>query len=396
MGILRSSTVSPANMTRRARILHLSCDFPDALVAAKTPAVANLVRAADAFDHFVYSLNRVSWRRGIEAVPFADNRVAVAYGAPPKGILLTVFLDRLAAFLLADIARRSLTFDVTHAHKLTIEGLVGERIADRLGVPFVCGIWGNTDAKLVRLRPDLRHRWRRVAAKARLLLPAAPWATDALERLLALDRTKVVPLPIMPTHDRLMRSAVTTPSLISVFNLDHWRNKGAAALVDAVARLRRKEPHLALDIFGGGGSRAIREAGRIIERAQAGAFVRLRGPLPNERVIETLNQYAALAMPSRRETFGLVYVEALFAGIPVLFSRGRGIDGYLPAEAIGYACNPRDQADIETGLHHLLRNQQRLKQSIGELQASGGLNAFTVAGIVRTYEAAISRALAGD
>lgn len=383
-------------MSLRTRILHLSCDFPDPLVPGKTQAVANLIRASRDFDHFVYSLNRMSWPLGIRAKPFAEDRIAVAYGAPPKGVLLTVFLDRLCTFLLDDIARRGLAFDIVHAHKLSVEGLLAERIAARLGVPYLCSIWGNTDVRLASLRPDLRSRWRAVADNARILLPAAPWAVDALDRFVPLDRRKVVLLPIVPTSERMMSATPTGPSLVSLFNLDHWRNKGASRLIPAVSNLRREIPGIELDIFGGGSERAVRELHRIISSAGADAFVHLRGPLANEQVIERLNGYAGLAIPSRRETFGMAYVEALFAGIPVIFSRGRAIDGYLPAEHIGFACDPADTGNIEEGLRRILVDQARLKESIAGLQASGGLEVFTATGITRAYSDAIAQARAGD
>src|SRR5690606_25930143 len=34
------------------------------------------------------------------------------------------------------------------------------------------------------------------------------------------------------------------------------------------------------------------------------------------------------AMPSRFETFGLVYVEALLQGLPIIYMHNEGIDGY--------------------------------------------------------------------
>src|SRR5690606_40262221 len=40
------------------------------------------------------------------------------------------------------------------------------------------------------------------------------------------------------------------------------------------------------------------------------------------------------AMPSSGETFGLVYVEAMLQGLPILFTKGEGIDGFY-TEKIG-------------------------------------------------------------
>lgn len=37
-------------------------------------------------------------------------------------------------------------------------------------------------------------------------------------------------------------------------------------------------------------------------------------------------------MPSKPETFGLVYVEALSQGLPILYAKGEGFDGYFDEE----------------------------------------------------------------
>src|SRR5699024_2595672 len=39
-------------------------------------------------------------------------------------------------------------------------------------------------------------------------------------------------------------------------------------------------------------------------------------------------------MPSSHETFGLVYVEAMLQGLPILYTANEGIDGFYP-ESIG-------------------------------------------------------------
>jgi glycosyltransferase involved in cell wall biosynthesis len=381
-------------MESKPAILHLSCDFPDPLVRGLTPAVSNLVDSVKAFGHFVYSLNRLSWRWGAAALPFAPDRVAVAYGAPPKGFFLATALSRTAEFLIRDLERRAVGFDVVHAHKLTVEGPIAARIARHFGRPLVCSIWGNTDIRLVRARPDLRAMWRGVATDSRALFPAAPWAIDALDPLIAVDRSKVTPLPIIPSHEQMLRSAPSAPRIATVLRLEGYRNKGVLTLIACVKELRREFPELSLDIFGGDGALAFYDISRGIDRAGAAAFVHLRGPIANAEVVPILNRYAAMAMPSLQETYGLVYIEALFAGVPVVYPRGRSIDGYLPPESIGYACDPADPTDVANGLRHVLRGQASLKEAIGRLQDSGALDRFRRATITGSYVNAIERVLA--
>ena len=55
-------------------------------------------------------------------------------------------------------------------------------------------------------------------------------------------------------------------------------------------------------------------------------------------------------MPSFRETFGLTYIEALSQGVPVVHSRGQGIDGYFAPRTVAAAVDPADPRSIAQGV----------------------------------------------
>ena len=61
-------------------------------------------------------------------------------------------------------------------------------------------------------------------------------------------------------------------------------------------------------------------------------------------------------MPSIVETFGLVYLEALSHNLPVVYTRGQGIDGLLDKQ-VGERVNPLSQSDIARGIAVILRNR---------------------------------------
>jgi glycosyltransferase involved in cell wall biosynthesis len=102
----------------------------------------------------------------------------------------------------------------------------------------------------------------------------------------------------------------------------------------------------------------------MIARAGLGASVRLTGPLPNAEVIERLPSYRALLLPSRNETFGMVYVEALFAGIPVLFTRGTAIDGYLDGLDVAVTVPEGDAQAIGQAILRLDRETDRMRTEL--------------------------------
>ena len=44
-----------------------------------------------------------------------------------------------------------------------------------------------------------------------------------------------------------------------------------------------------------------------------------------------------LLVPSEAETFGMVYLEAMSPGVPVLYTRGQGFDGQFPEGTAGFS-----------------------------------------------------------
>ncbi len=115
--------------------------------------------------------------------------------------------------------------------------------------------------------------------------------------------------------------------------------------------------------------------------------------MPNDLFTKLLKNYVAFLMPTRRETFGMVFIEALFSGLPLLYTKGWGIDGFFEPDEIGYACDPTRVDDIQAGVEHLLKHQERLKQSIASLHARGGLERFTRNHIIDAYRAGLERVL---
>ena len=376
-------------------IVHVSADFPDSMAPAKTNSVANLVKSTEGYRHVVYSLNRVSLVSGIVAVDFGPDRKAIAYGALPKGLFLATYLDRVSDWILKDIQSRKIPVDALHLHKFTTEGLVGQKIARSLGCPFVVNLWGGTDLKVIKYRPDLKPTWRSILDEAALIIPHTPWVAGRFEELFGLDHSKLMVLPAITQNEHFTASPVICePRFVTLFNLDVHRRKNLAALVTVIDRLSHRIPGISLDVYGKGSPKTMFEVSQIIERSNA-KNVRLKGPLPSDGFETILGDYVAFLMPTRRETFGMVFIEALFSGLPLLHSRGWGIDGFFADDEVGYACDPTSLEDIEAGVIRLLEEQERYKKSIASLHGRGGLDRFKRKSIIENYRAGLERVLGG-
>jgi glycosyltransferase involved in cell wall biosynthesis len=107
---------------------------------------------------------------------------------------------------------------------------------------------------------------------------------------------------------------------VVVFAGRHIPEKQAAALVPAIARARASVPELRGEIFGDGPARP--EVLRLIAEHALDGAVQAPGFVAEERLRETLRRALCLALPSRREGYGLVVVEAAALGVPSVVVSG--------------------------------------------------------------------------
>lgn len=133
-------------------------------------------------------------------------------------------------------------------------------------------------------------------------------------------------------HDRARR-IVTAPKLLFAGHLESW--KGIDVLLEAFALLRSPGPEL--HVYGGGSLAASSAA-----RAPRG--VRFLGPAPLGP--QDLRAADLVVVPSRRESFGMVALEALAAGCPLVASAVGGlVDLVGPAGRLVPPGDPRGLAE---------------------------------------------------
>src|SRR5699024_9957633 len=73
-------------------------------------------------------------------------------------------------------------------------------------------------------------------------------------------------------------------------------------------------------------------------------------------LLKIMRSCSVFAMPSRNETFGLVYVEAMLQGLPILYTEGEGIDGYYKENIGERVSKDADEKEIALALKKLIKN----------------------------------------
>jgi len=234
-------------------------------------------------------------------------------------------------------------YDLIHAH-YWLSGVAALALRERWSVPVLqmfhtLGRLKNRAARSVtELEPALRLReeTRIVGASDRIVAANVVERAELLRDYAAhAPRIATIPCgvdtalfaPGDPTAARVALALQPHPVLLWVGRIAPI--KGLDTLLDAIARLRAAGTALSLLIVGGeadeprnGHEVALRER---LERLGLGTAVRFVGPLPQD-VLPTYYVAADVTvLPSYYESFGMVALEAMACGSPVIASRVGGL-----------------------------------------------------------------------
>ena len=73
-------------------------------------------------------------------------------------------------------------------------------------------------------------------------------------------------------------------------------------------------------------------------------------------------------MPSIKETFGVVYAEALTQGIPVIYTSGQGFDEQFKNGEVGFSVNCKNINDIKNAILSAYMNYEDIQNRILKLR----------------------------
>lgn len=131
--------------------------------------------------------------------------------------------------------------------------------------------------------------------------------------------------------------------------------KGADILLRALPAVLTAQPDATLTLVGGGPEREnLAALARRLDVLECVTFV---GPLPHAALAERYRRAAALVLPSREEGFGLVLVEAMGCGCPVVASDIPSLRDLLLGGQAGRLFRAGDAVDLACALTGLLADE---------------------------------------
>lgn len=257
--------------------------------------------------------------------------------------------------------------DYCHAHYLFSDGAVALGLKRRFGIPFIVSVRSTDLNTFMRLRPDLLGRMYEIVRSAERVVFFCPaYQARFLEQVPESVRTEVAPKSMIIPNGVSRFWLESAPSgsrksdgILRILTVgDLTRNKNVEGLIRATTIIAHNR-RVRLSIVGGT-STNVERVKKFAMRIGAGELVEFHGRiLDRERLRVIYRQQDVFVMISFRETFGVVFIEALSQGIPVVYTRGEAIDGLFESETVAEAVNPADARNVASGINRVALRMKR-------------------------------------
>ena len=134
-----------------------------------------------------------------------------------------------------------------------------------------------------------------------------------------------------------------------------YPRKRIVDLIDAFAMVIAREPRARLVVIGDGPEHTPLVQ-RVQERGLEGC-VQLLGALPDDSEVRAwYGRASVFCLPSEQEGFGIVFLEAMASGLPVVSTTAAAIPEVVPDGEAGLLVPPRDPAALAQALLRLLQD----------------------------------------
>ncbi len=258
----------------------------------------------------------------------SELRSHVADGDSEMQTALFAAAEAEAARILADPASRELALWVTYHNYYKSPDLLGPGVSTALGIPYVI-------VEASRARSRLTGPWARFAAAAEAASDAASviyYVTELDLLTLSRDQTDAQTLvhlrPFLPV-DTLPEETVRMPGRILTVGMFRGRDKLESYRIIAKTLALLDTDDWQLDIAGDGPVRTEVEA--LV--APFGNKVRFLGQLDRPALDAAYRSASVFLWPGYNEAYGMVYLEAQAAGVPVVAQDRDGVrDVVAPAD----------------------------------------------------------------
>lgn len=221
--------------------------------------------------------------------------------------------------------------DIIHAHCSVWAGYAAMKLSEQIGIPYVV----TEHATLFQLhRDEISEKNDRVILEIFQKAARVICVSGAFAKLIESYRPDIDVVgnvvncdAFVPRADSEKHRGIRFLTVCYMEEEAQLYKKGIDILIQAWTEVVKKYTDVKL-VIGGGGS-AKTKVEQWVEEQGISKYVEFTGALDRKQVIQEMQSCDCFVLPSRYETFGVVYIEAMACGKPVIAVANGGPDDFV-------------------------------------------------------------------
>ena len=253
-------------------------------------------------------------------------------------------------YLANDLINKIDIFNIklSHAYKLFSDGGIAYILHKKYAIPYLVTIRNSDINIFLKYMIHLKPFVKKILLNAKGIVFISPPYIDEIRRkfpdIFSKIQNKIIVVPNGIDnfwHENTSRQIKKLSYPIRILYAGRFdKNKNIENLIKTAQALGE---NYILRIVGGGGDNEQKIKKIASNNPNS---IELYPKVNKEELLKHYRESHIFVMPSFFETFGLVYIEAMTQGLPVVYSKGQGIDGYFEEGYVGYSVNPKRHETI--------------------------------------------------
>lgn len=260
---------------------------------------------------------------------------------------------------------RGFRFDIVHAHTALPSGYAGMEIAKQYKKPLIVTIHGADFQKTIFKNKRCRDAVIKTINYSRKTIAVSNKLKRIGQNELDIEENKIEVIPngidteeIFEGQSKLSEKYKGKKIILSVSNL--VKTKGIDLNLKAIKKIEKKYPNLIYLIIGRGKERKNLKS--LVRKLELERKVIFLGELSHKETMEYISICDIFSLPSWQEGFGIVYLEAMVQGRPIIACKGEGVKDFIKNKKNGILVEPKNVSDLSAAIDFLFSNLEKSKK----------------------------------
>lgn len=258
-------------------------------------------------------------------------------------------------------------YELLHAHSLFANGYIAYRVFKKFNIPYIVAV-RNTDVNvffkyflyLRKLGIDILEN------ASKIIFISNAYRQKLLEKYVPENKRKkiknksvVIPNGIdnyfLENRSEPKHLKEKKLNLVYTGRIDN--NKNLITTIKCCDKILSNKYDIKLTVIG---KIVAKKYNKIIKKHD---FINYLGEKNKEEIVQIYKDMDIFVMPSKHETFGLTYVEAMSQGMPVIYTVNEGFDKFFPDGVVGYSMKYRDCKKMANNIEMVISNYEQISKN---------------------------------